>query len=432
MSLLEPVAGFKAPSRLKPLLARAWRYGLSTSGPVATSGAHFLASFIFLRNLPAAEFGLFSFVLVIVPFCMSMIAAPAAVIPVTRSLGEPLSDIRAGYQCHLPEIPSSAEPAGDALRLWVSDSGQGRAGAREFAGCVRGPPHRTLVRALLRLCPRRHASRRGLGHDVCRDPHRGPVALVPDAPGDAFSGAVVLVLAALAGLLPLGRSYAKLQLEAIRDGRIRDYLPIFRDLTRWSLLGVAFTEATVNAHAYLVTFFAGPGAFALLALGTMLMRPISLVQSALPDLERPVMTRAIAAAGDLKSLARIERDFLAALLAVWTGTMLLAGVLLLWFPQLLLKKGYAAHDVILVTLVTATIMMVRNFRTPLAVKLQAVGEFKALASIGTTSCAMSVLATFAILMAFGPIASLGGIFAGEMVILLAVRRLAKRWMAQHG
>ena len=65
---------------------------------------------------------------------------------------------------------------------------------------------------------------------------------------------------------------------------------IFRDVTRWSLLGVVFTELTVNAHAYLVTFVAGPGTFALLALGMLLMRPASLVQSALPDLERPAMT----------------------------------------------------------------------------------------------------------------------------------------------
>src|SRR6185437_8170060 len=99
-------------------------------------------------------------------------------------------------------------------------------------------------------------------------------------------------------------------------------------------LGVVFTEVTVNAHAYLVTFFAGPGAFALLALGTLLMRPISLVQSALPDLERPAMTR-IAAAGDLKALVRVEREFLAALLAVWLGTVALAAGLLHWAPQLL-------------------------------------------------------------------------------------------------
>src|SRR5579872_4612089 len=70
-------------------LATAWRYGFSTSGPVATSGAHFLASLLFVRNLPASEFGLFSFVLVIVPFCMSIIAA-LLVLPVNSALGEPM------------------------------------------------------------------------------------------------------------------------------------------------------------------------------------------------------------------------------------------------------------------------------------------------------------------------------------------------------
>src|SRR5579872_177560 len=73
--------------RLPDLLATAWRYALSTSGPVATSGAHFLASLLFVRNLSATSFGLFSFVLVIVPFAMSMTAS-LLVIPVTRALGE--------------------------------------------------------------------------------------------------------------------------------------------------------------------------------------------------------------------------------------------------------------------------------------------------------------------------------------------------------
>ena len=53
------------------LLGTALRYGVSAAGPVAVSGAHFLASFIFLRSLPAREFGLFSFVMVLVSFGMS-------------------------------------------------------------------------------------------------------------------------------------------------------------------------------------------------------------------------------------------------------------------------------------------------------------------------------------------------------------------------
>ncbi len=84
--------------------ATAWRYGLSTSGPVATSGAHFLASLLFVRNLPAAQFGIFSFALVIVPFCMSLIAA-LLVLPVNSALGE-AAETRAPHRGELPEDES--------------------------------------------------------------------------------------------------------------------------------------------------------------------------------------------------------------------------------------------------------------------------------------------------------------------------------------
>ena len=77
-----------AQGRLSGLIATLWRYGFSIAGPVATSGAHFLASLLFVRNLPASEFGLFAFVLVIVPFSMSIIAA-LLVLPVNTALGQP-------------------------------------------------------------------------------------------------------------------------------------------------------------------------------------------------------------------------------------------------------------------------------------------------------------------------------------------------------
>ena len=86
-------ADLAAQPRLKEFWATAWRYGVSASGPVATSAAHFLASLLFVRNLAAASFGLFSFVLVIVPFAMSMTAS-LLVIPVTRALGQPQDERR--------------------------------------------------------------------------------------------------------------------------------------------------------------------------------------------------------------------------------------------------------------------------------------------------------------------------------------------------
>src|SRR5471032_839815 len=67
------------------MLGTILRYGLSASGPVAVSAAHFLASLIFLRSLPAHEFGLFSFVMVVVSFGMSLNVS-LIVVPITRNL----------------------------------------------------------------------------------------------------------------------------------------------------------------------------------------------------------------------------------------------------------------------------------------------------------------------------------------------------------
>ena len=183
---------------------------------------------------------------------------------------------------------------------------------------------------------------------------------------------------------------------------------------------------TVNAHAYLVTFIAGPGTFALLALGMLLMRPASLVQSALPDLERPVMTRQIAAR-NWTALSRTAREFGAGLFAVLLATLILDAALLHWFPSLVLKRGYVLEDVIVVATLSALIMAVRALRTPLAVTLQAAGAFKELAGLGIKSSAISIIATLLLLLAFGPIASLGGVLLGEMAILFSCYKLAKDW-----
>ncbi|HEY2836417.1 MAG TPA: hypothetical protein VGI89_07600, partial [Rhizomicrobium sp.] len=242
---------------------------------------------------------------------------------------------------------------------------------------------------------------------------------------------LVLLSAAGAGLLPFGKEFFRDQIAAIDQGQIRDYRAIFRDLTRWSLFGVILTELTVNAHAYLVTFISGPGPFALLALGQILMRPASLVQSALPDLERPRMTRAIAAKESC-TVTHLMRDFRMALLMVWFATATLAAGILVFAPGLLLKKGYAQHDVLLVTLITSFIMLVRSFRTPPATFMQAAGEFKALVGIGIYTSVISIVLTLGFLLTLGPIASLLGILTGEIIILMRLNRMTADWRTSHG
>ncbi len=407
------------------MLGTALRYGASACGPVAVSAAHFLASLVFLRNLPAHEFGLFSFVMVVVSFGMSLNVSLISV-PITRHLvtgGEQTRPVcfqmnwlvcgGFGALMLAALLVSGAPPMEGVLLALFSFAFTFRWFARCFAyvdGRMAAAIQSDLAYSLLLVG--------GLGL----------MALLHQV---SFThGSEMLLAAALAALTPFGLKFFRIQLAALLRGDVRDYFPIFRDLTRWSLIGVVLTEITVNAHAYLVTFIAGPGSFALLALGMLLMRPASLMQSALPDLERPAMSRAIAAR-DFPALERIQRHFTWGLWSAWLGNMLLCAGLLAFAPALLLKKGYALEDVILVAAVSAVIMAIRTARTPLAVLLQAAGQFRQLASIGSLSSAISVAATLALLLAFGPVASLGGIMLGELVILARVRRMARDWKAAN-
>jgi O-antigen/teichoic acid export membrane protein len=418
-----------SPSQLASWLATARRYGLSASGPVATSGAHFLASLLFVRTLPASAFGLFSFVLVIVPFAMSMTGA-LLIIPATRALTMPQQARAQAVACCLKMnlLLSALTALAVASLLFIVHAAAlpalllglfgGALTFRWFARCY------AFVEGRLRPA---------IASDIVY-----AAALIFGLAVLAFSrhvtliaGAVAMLLAALVSFAPLGRKFFAEQFAALSAGSLRLYGATFRDVTRWSLLGVIFTELTVNAHAYLVTFVAGPGPFALLALGMLLMRPASLVQSALPDLERPAMTRQIAAR-DWRGLARTRREFGAGLFAMLAVTLALDAGLLIWFPGLILKKGYSLHDVSIVAAISAVIMAIRCLRAPPALLLQAMGAFKQSAAISLKTSAISVIATLILLLAFGPIASLGGVALGELAFLLYCRKLASAWEAQRG
>ncbi len=76
------------PDRFSPLrrfVALAWRYGTSAIGPVSVSASHFIASLLFLHALSPADFGSFSFLLIVVPFGTSIAGALVGV-PASNAL----------------------------------------------------------------------------------------------------------------------------------------------------------------------------------------------------------------------------------------------------------------------------------------------------------------------------------------------------------
>ena len=417
-----------APSALDKLLKACGRYALSALGPVCISGAHFLGAVLVLHTLSPVHFGLFSFVMTIVPFCIS---AAAALVGAPTTIG-----IRNRGHVDESELATFQKVnlllavfAFAVVSVSLSLSGLSFTSAILFG----------LYGALmsLRWLARVHAYAINKAVRAAASDAVYGVLLVASFGALHFAGrltmnntAIVLLLAAAGSLALFDRDYLIKQFAPSAKGSLAAYLPVWQDLTRWSLLGVAATELTVNAHAYFVTFFSGPGAFALLALGSLLMRPVSLVLSSLPDMERPVMARAIGT-GDFARAFRAVKEFRTAAAAVLLGTILIAAVLLAFFPNLILKQGYDAGSAAVIVAIWVMIMAIRALRAPEAVFLQAAGEFKPLAAIAIKSSLVSLAATFALLVAFGPVASLLGIVAGDIVMTAGVFKQIGRWKLAH-
>ncbi|HWD29606.1 MAG TPA: hypothetical protein VG387_20710 [Rhizomicrobium sp.] len=416
-------------SALLDKIARlARRYAISAAGPVAMSGAHFLSAVLVLHTLSPIHFGLFSFVMTIVPFCVS---SAAALIGAPTTIG-----IR--NRGHVDEAElATFQKANLVLALFaftVVSVSMIASGLRAEPAMLFGLYGATMslrwlgrVYAYATDAPGR-AAMSDIAYGTLLVAGLGALYLL-DRMTMTYT-AVILVAAAAGSLAVFDREYLAKQFAPSAAGRLAAYAPVWRDLTRWSILGVAATELTINAHAYFVTFFCGPQSFALLALGSLLMRPVAVVLGSLPDMERPAMARAIGA-GDLGKAFRAVKDFRTAAVAILAGTTLIAAALLIWFPSLVLKQGYAASAAWPVVAVWVAIMAVRAVRTPDAVFLQAAGEFQALASIGMKASVVSLLATLALLATFGPIASMLGIVAGDMVMSLGIFKRTSAWKAAY-
>ena len=417
------------PDPRRRLAVTAGRYGLSAAGPIGISGAHFIAAALVFHSQSPALFGLFSFVMTIVPFAIGAVGALVGA-PTTIGIRERgFVDARelATFQ-KVNLVIAAFVVAVVSASLVLSGLGAlaaiffglyGAVMSLRWLGRIYAFSAQTPVRATASDIIYGVIVLGGLGALFFMDRLSMPLI------------ASTMLAASLVSVAAFDPGYVRKQLWPSSAGRIADYAPVWRDLTRWSVLGVAATEITVNAHAYFVTFFSGPQAFALLALGSFLMRPASLVLSSLPDLERPVMARAIGA-GTFAPAYRAVTEFRLAASAVLVGTIALAVALLIFFPGIILKKGYALEDAVIVIAIWSVIMAIRTLRQPDAVFLQAAGLFKPLANAAIKSSIVSLVAVPVLLFAFGPVPSLLGIVAGDLVMTADIVLLVRRWKRDHG
>jgi O-antigen/teichoic acid export membrane protein len=240
--------------------------------------------------------------------------------------------------------------------------------------------------------------------------------------------ACAFVVATLLGCLCLGSDFLAGQFGLAGLARLSAYPKIWRDQSRWTLLGVVTTESTGNIHSYLVTLLAGPAAFAPLGAAALFVRPVLLSVSSLSQLEIPILGRAIAS-GDLGKAAATRRRFLTALLAIWIATAALAYAVIILVPSVLIKPGYSLADVELAVVLFLVISLFQVWQGPNSALLQAARLFKDLSTASVVSCGFSIVGALIALALFPPVYSLVGIAIGQLVMAVLLARLSRSAIA---
>ena len=393
-------------------------------GPVGISGVNFLVTLALLRALPSAQFGQFSFAIVMSGLCLSL---------TNGLLGAPLASIAQVSTDRAPEelntylktslLIACALGAAVCAAMLPIGMPAGTAAAFGIYGALMS----------LRLVARTHAYTLGRPpRSVMSDCTYGLSllaclgVLVTMNRLRLFETAVTMSLAAILALFPFGAAFFGSLYRAVELGSVRAYRRVWQDLTRWSVLGVVTSELTMNAHAYLVTFICGSKAFALIAVGGLFMRPFSLVLTALPDRESPALARTIAD-GQIGRALRSAKEYRSVVAVLWTANQALAASLLIWFPSLIAKKGYDLRSVVAVVAIWSLIAAVRGARSPNVMLLFSARKFQILANASVVSSVVALTFTLALLLVAGPTISLLGILVSDAVMWLAVSAGVRQW-----
>lgn len=414
---------------LARMIGKTVRYGLASIGPVGSAGAQFVVSVQLLHVLDPGAFGAFSFLLVASQFSLGLWSALfCAPMPILLSGDEardgPMRRCLMSTNLALALVALAVfaglgavlhvDPLASLLFAAYAMAMLLRWFARAYAYAT-GRPWRTMTSDII--------------YTVVLLAGVGLVAVTHAA--SAAPAYACLMAGATLSLAPFGLRYLKQQFGEFSLKAVADYARVWREHSGWSLTGVLTTEATANAHAYIVTLISGATAFAPLAASALLMRPISVVTNALTEFERPQMARQLSQDDGREALATM-RFFRIMLVAAWAATVLAALALMHYGPSLLFPKRYDRSYLMIGTLLWLAIAGVRTARTAESVLLQAAGQFKPLAHASMVSCGVSLVGVLALLILGGPLYSLGGVLLGEAVFALWIWRETARWRSGTG
>lgn len=237
---------------------------------------------------------------------------------------------------------------------------------------------------------------------------------------------VGLAIAGTAALVPFGAEFLRKHAPTALGQALKTYRPIWKEQSAWTLTGVVSTEATANSHAYIVTAIAGPSGFAPIAIAQLFFRPVAVCVTALTQLERPRMARAIGE-GDYAKAITAERHFLMAVIAAWTMTAIAVTVIITEFPHLISKPSISFPTVVTGVLLCAVLTLIQCTQAPASVLIQSRGEFKKLAFASVFSSGIGVGGATLMCLLVAPVWSLAGVALAQFVLWVYIRMINQGW-----
>jgi O-antigen/teichoic acid export membrane protein len=413
------------PPGKKPIRATLARFGLASMSSAAVSVSHLLVQLVSVRRLEASEIGTLAFLLVIIQFgyglSNALVSTPYAIAVNQREDGAEGAD--GGFDFFFPMNLLLALSQGllCAAIGWVM-AGPWAAAAFGLAGVF------SLLRWFGRAISYAHHKPGGAAvSDLVY-----AVLVVAGVGATLAVGArlelfgAVIAGAGLLALIPFGAGFL-FRHRPTRLGRaFADYRPVWKRQSAWTLIGVITTEATSNAHSYIVTLFAGPAAFAPIAVGMLFFRPVNVCITALTQLERPRMARAVGR-GDERSARGSVRAFMAALVVIWVATVVMAGLILWFVPHVIIKPTLSVETVMIAVGLCAALSLVQCLQAPMSVLTQARGAFRPLAATSVRSCVVGVAAVVAITFLAPSVYTIAGVVLAQLVMMLGIWRLDHDW-----
>lgn len=211
------------------------------------------------------------------------------------------------------------------------------------------------------------------------------------------------------------------QLRLALSGRLASYLSVWREHTKWSALGVLFGEGVTNGHAYLVTFLAGPAAYAPIGLAGVLFRPVQITLGSLMVLERPKLGR-LALEGLAGSYRLVVSDMRMNGYLNLLGTVIFAIVLVAWSRM---AEKYDHFTLFVCIAFFTAIFAARAWRMPISTTLQALGRLRSLALLHGAVMVVSLGLMTAIVLTQPAIYALLAVIVAEIALMIGMASLLK-------